>query len=52
MATNIKGPGIYLAQFASDQAPFDSWDSITKWAAGLAGDIASRRIPSVAEGAA
>ena len=35
MATNIKGPGIYLAQFASDVAPFDSWSSITKWAAGL-----------------
>ncbi|MEO6972420.1 MAG: sugar phosphate isomerase/epimerase [Rhodoferax sp.] len=35
MATNIKGPGIYLAQFASDTAPFDSWQSITKWAGGL-----------------
>ena len=35
MATNIKGPGIYLAQFASDEAPFDSWTSITKWAGGL-----------------
>ena len=35
MATNIKGPGIYLAQFASDEAPFDSWASITKWAGGL-----------------
>jgi sugar phosphate isomerase/epimerase len=35
MATNIKGPGIYLAQFASDAAPFDSWQSITKWAGGL-----------------
>ncbi|MGH8798442.1 MAG: sugar phosphate isomerase/epimerase family protein [Caldimonas sp.] len=34
MATNIKGPGIYLAQFASDAAPFDSWQSITKWAGG------------------
>jgi sugar phosphate isomerase/epimerase len=34
MATNIKGPGIYLAQFAGDAAPFDSWDAITKWAAG------------------
>ena len=34
MASNIKGPGIYLAQFASDSAPFDSWESITKWAAG------------------
>lgn len=35
MATNIKGPGIYLAQFASDTAPFDSWASITKWAGSL-----------------
>ena len=35
MATNIKGPGIYLAQFASDAAPFNSWESITKWAGGL-----------------
>lgn len=34
MATTIKGPGIYLAQFAGDSAPFDSWDAITKWAAG------------------
>ena len=34
MATNVKGPGIYLAQFAGDAAPFDSWDAITKWAAG------------------
>lgn len=29
----IKGPGIFLGQFASDQAPFNSWDAITKWAA-------------------
>ena len=35
MATNILGPGIYLAQFASDSAPFDSWDAITRWAGGL-----------------
>ena len=35
MATNIQGPGIYLAQFASDTAPFDSWASITRWAVGL-----------------
>jgi sugar phosphate isomerase/epimerase len=34
MATTIKGPGIYLAQFAGDAAPFDSWDAITRWAAG------------------
>ncbi len=30
----IKGPGIFLAQFAGDQAPFNSLDSIARWAAG------------------
>jgi sugar phosphate isomerase/epimerase len=35
MATNIKGPGIFLAQFASDAAPFNSWESITRWAGNL-----------------
>jgi len=29
----IKGPGIFLAQFAGDAAPFNTWDGITKWAA-------------------
>ena len=29
----IKGPALFLAQFAGDEAPFNSWDSITKWAA-------------------
>ena len=29
----IKGPGLFLAQFAGDEAPFNSWDSITRWAA-------------------
>ena len=33
MASNILGPGIYLAQFAGDTAPFDSWSAITRWAA-------------------
>ncbi|MFO1057105.1 MAG: sugar phosphate isomerase/epimerase [Dongiaceae bacterium] len=31
----IKGPGIFLAQFAGDAAPFDSLDAIGGWAAGL-----------------
>ena len=31
----MKGPGIFLAQFASDQAPFDSLPSIARWAASL-----------------
>jgi sugar phosphate isomerase/epimerase len=28
----IKGPALFLAQFAGDKPPFDSWDGITKWA--------------------
>lgn len=35
MTTTIKGPAIFLAQFAGDSAPFNSWDAITKWAASL-----------------
>jgi len=31
----IKGPGIFLAQFAGDAAPFNDLASIAKWAAGL-----------------
>jgi sugar phosphate isomerase/epimerase len=31
----IKGPGIFLAQFAGDAAPFNTLEGITKWAAGL-----------------
>jgi len=44
MATNIKGPAIFLAQFAGDTAPFNSWASITKWA----GDLGYRgvQVPS------
>jgi len=33
--TTIKGPGIFLAQFMGDQAPFNSLETICKWAAGL-----------------
>jgi sugar phosphate isomerase/epimerase len=29
----IKGPALFLGQFAGDEAPFNSWDSITRWAA-------------------
>lgn len=32
---NIKGPAIFLAQFASDEAPFNTWKSICGWAASL-----------------
>src|SRR5690606_33304436 len=31
----IKGPAIFLAQFAGDQAPFNSLAAIAKWAADL-----------------
>ncbi|HEX9858267.1 MAG TPA: sugar phosphate isomerase/epimerase [Paracoccaceae bacterium] len=30
----IKGPALFLAQFAGDAAPFDTWRGITEWAAG------------------
>jgi sugar phosphate isomerase/epimerase len=33
--TTIKGPAIFLAQFAGDTAPFNSLDSITRWAGSL-----------------
>jgi sugar phosphate isomerase/epimerase len=29
----IKGPALFLAQIAGDEAPFNSWNSITRWAA-------------------
>ncbi len=35
MPTDIKGPAIFLAQFAGDAAPFNSFDAITKWAGKL-----------------
>ncbi|MCJ2182441.1 sugar phosphate isomerase/epimerase [Novosphingobium sp. 1949] len=31
----IKGPALFLAQFAGDEAPFDSLESIAQWAASL-----------------
>ena len=31
----LRGPGIFLAQFVSDQAPFDSLRGMASWAAGL-----------------
>ncbi|NQV58206.1 MAG: sugar phosphate isomerase/epimerase [Alphaproteobacteria bacterium] len=30
----IKGPALFLAQFAGDEAPFNSLDAIAEWAAG------------------
>jgi len=35
MASNIKGPAIFLAQFAGDEAPFNSLPAIAEWAASL-----------------
>ena len=35
MATQIKGPAIFLAQFAGDAAPFNSLPAIAHWAADL-----------------
>lgn len=29
----LRGPGLFLAQFAGNAAPFNSWASITRWAA-------------------
>ena len=31
----VKGPAIFLAQFAADQKPFNTLEDISKWAAGL-----------------
>eukprot|EP01037_Dinobryon_pediforme_P020917 gene20916-21658_t len=35
MATTVKGPALFLAQFAGDTAPFNSFAAICAWAAGL-----------------
>ena len=35
MAGAVKGPAIFLAQFAGDAAPFNSFDGMCKWAASL-----------------
>ncbi len=44
MPTSMKGPGIFLAQFAGDGAPFNSLGSIAKWAGDLG--YAGVQIPS------
>ncbi len=31
----LKGPGIFLSQFISDQAPFNTLEGLARWAAGL-----------------
>ncbi len=35
LPATLKGPGLFLAQFAGDAAPFDTLDGICRWAAGL-----------------
>jgi sugar phosphate isomerase/epimerase len=35
MAGKVKGPAIFLAQFAGDSPPFNSFDAICGWAASL-----------------
>ncbi len=35
MGRTMKGPGIFLAQFAGEDAPFNSLGAIARWAAGL-----------------
>ncbi|WP_417249100.1 sugar phosphate isomerase/epimerase family protein [Celeribacter sp.] len=35
MPKTMKGPALFLAQFAGDDAPFNNLENITKWAAGL-----------------
>lgn len=31
----LKGPGIFLAQYIGDQAPFNTLENLAQWAAGL-----------------
>ena len=33
--SKIKGPGIFLAQFVGDVAPFNTLENITRWAGDL-----------------
>jgi sugar phosphate isomerase/epimerase len=35
MPSTMKQPGIFLAQFVGDAAPFNTWASITQWAGSL-----------------
>ncbi|TWI35719.1 sugar phosphate isomerase/epimerase family protein [Paracoccus sulfuroxidans] len=45
----MQGPALFLAQFISDKAPFNNWNDITKWAAGLgyAGVQVPTNVPSI-----
>jgi len=35
MPSTLKGPGIFISQFAGDEPPFDTWPAICRWAADL-----------------
>ena len=35
MPSTLKGPGIFISQFAGDEPPFDTWPAICRWAAEL-----------------
>ncbi len=35
MTGTIRGPAILIAQFAGDEAPFNTWPGICRWAASL-----------------
>lgn len=41
----IKGPAIFLAQFAGDSAPFDTLPNIARWAADLGLSYDFPRLP-------
>ncbi len=42
----IKGPAIFLAQFAGDTAPFDTLEGMAKWAAKIAGPLIAAMVVS------
>ena len=46
----MKGPALFLGQFAGDGAPFNSWKSITAWAADC-GYLVGVQVPSWENGA-
>ena len=35
MPSTLKGPGIFISQFAGDEPPFGTWPAICRWAADL-----------------
>ena len=41
----MQGPGLFLAQFIAEQAPFNTLDGLAEWAAGLG--FTSVQIPTL-----